>query len=338
MDPLASFSQITYYSQHFTDIGLWSPYVRQVCARHNLFPCQVVRMGIPGTFPTFIIEDRFVVKFYGQLFDGYHSFLVEKVVNQLVNSSENIPVPELINSGFLFDQRSTWPWPYLIFTFLPGTSIGEIFPQIVFEDKLKLADDLGRWIRRLHEIDLPFLPDPLLPNPLSSILESPLPFLPYRTFLKKRRKRCVNDHRQWGTLPDRLVDQINDWLPLVDALIPPGKDAYLIHADLTKDHIFGSLQNGHWVTSGIIDLGDAMLGDIYYELVALHLDLFAYDRLLLSAFLEAYGIDDWLRQDFHRKAMACTLLHRFNVLANLTKVYPEWQSLSNLNELAELIW
>ena len=56
-----------------------------------------------------------------------------------------------------------------------------------------------------------------------------------------------------------------------------------------------------WTSLAIIDFGDARIGDIYTELNALHLDLFARDKRLLSAFLDAYGMDPWLAEDFARK-------------------------------------
>jgi hygromycin-B 7''-O-kinase len=39
----------------------------------------------------------------------------------------------------------------------------------------------------------------------------------------------------------------------------------------------------------LIDFGDAMVGDLHYELAALHLDLFDCDKRLLRQFLDHYG-------------------------------------------------
>lgn len=340
MNPLASFTQIDYYSQHFTDTTLWTPFVLQVCHRHNLFPCASVRVGIPGTFPTFIVEDCWVIKFYGELFDGYRSFVIEKSVSDLVSvTSTALPVPELIAEGFLFASSSEWPWPYLIFAFLPGASIGGVYSQVKDEDKFDLAHDLGRWIKYLHAIN-PLTTPIHLPDENQTSFHLPLPsqLIPYPAFLEQRRQQCAADHRAWGALPAHLIEQIDAFLPPAASLVPPHPRQYLIHADLTNDHILGSLVNGRWKTSGIIDFGDAMLGDIYYELVALYLDSFAYDRQLLAAFLESYGVDEWLTEDFRHKAMTCTLLHRFNVLENLSAHFPESESLTDLNKLAELLW
>ena len=71
------------YRRYFMDVDYWRPYVQIVCQRHQLTPYQTIRTGLPGCYPTFIVDDRWVVKFFGQLFDGALAFEAEKEVNQL---------------------------------------------------------------------------------------------------------------------------------------------------------------------------------------------------------------------------------------------------------------
>jgi hygromycin-B 7''-O-kinase len=131
---------------------------------------------------------------------------------------------------------------------------------------------------------------------------------------------------------------MDSFLSPVEALLPPDHKTCLVHADLNGDHILGRLEAEQWITTGIIDFGDARLGDIYYELVPMHLDLFKCDRHLLSVFLAVYGIEDRQLQDFPRKAMTCTLLQPFNVLVNLRQMLPELDSFKSLDDLANQIW
>jgi aminoglycoside/choline kinase family phosphotransferase len=86
----------------------------------------------------------------------------------------------------------------------------------------------------------------------------------------------------------------------------------------------------------VIDFGDAMLGNIFYELSALHLDLFACDKSLLKAFLQAYGLPP--DRDFVRKAMVTSLLHQFDVYGHLFAWKPSLQKSSTLDEFAERLW
>jgi hypothetical protein len=86
-------------------------------------------------------------------------------------------------------------------------------------------------------------------------------------------------------------DQIDDYLA------PPSDERYLVHADLHGDHIF--IRDGH--LAGIIDWGDALCGDPYYDLPALFFGTFGASKPLLRTFLDAYG---WpVGSDFVHRAM-----------------------------------
>ena len=108
-----------------------------------------------------------------------------------------------------------------------------------------------------------------------------------------------------------------------------------IHSDLTRDHVLGLLENGHWKTGAIIDFGDALIGNIFYELAALHLELFDGDRRLLQAFLQTYGSPPG--PDFVRQAMVTSLMHQFDVYGPLFEK-PELRRIRTLDELAECLW
>ena len=64
--PLDGLLKIGKYRRLFTDAAFWTPFVREVCLRHGLMPCENVRVGIPGSMPAFIVEDRWLVKFFGK--------------------------------------------------------------------------------------------------------------------------------------------------------------------------------------------------------------------------------------------------------------------------------
>jgi len=122
------------------------------------------------------------------------------------------------------------------------------------------------------------------------------------------------------------------------ALIPPDQSPSLIHADLTRDHLLGDLRDGDWQLRAIIDFGDALSGDLFYELVVLHLDLFNADRRLLQAFLSAYQPSPFHRQDFMHKAMTLTLLHPYDAFALPFARHPALHECTSLEELAHSLW
>ena len=95
---------------------------------------------------------------------------------------------------------------------------------------------------------------------------------------------------------------------------------------------------GDWQLRAIIDFGDALSGDLFYELVVLHLEIFDADPRLLREFLAAYQPSPFHQQDFTRKAMTLTLLHPYDAFATLFARHPELRQCTSLDELANRLW
>jgi len=321
MSALDQLDDIQHYGRLFTDLDLWAPYVKRVLARHGLQPRNPARTGVPGTCPTFIAGERWVVKFFGRLYDGAESFAAEREAGRLAGLDPHIRVARLAAEGEL--GEGAWPWPYLIFEYIPGASIGEVMHQLSFADMLQAARDLGETVRRLH--GLPLGGSTVFPNSHAAHLR----------FLETQRAGAAERHRQWGCLPERLTGQIDDFIPLPEALVDRDRSPHLIHADLTRDHLLGRLIDGRWTSLALIDFGDAMTGGLPYELGALHLDLFAGDPRLLAAFLDAYELPADQRAGLPRKALSAALLHRFNLFEGLRGKAAAAES---LEALARMVW
>lgn len=313
------------YGAHFMDLSIWEPHVRRVCQRHNLQSGEPIRPGLAGTYPTFIVAERWVVKFFGQLFGGAAAFQAEHRANQLVARQPNLLAPALVATGSLLEKGQPWRWPYLVFEYVPGISIGEVSEQISFEDRLALARQLGEITRQMHCL------------PIESIrLSAGQGWQPYLEFLEAQRSICVSNHRKWNSLPENLLVQIEAFLLPPEEIIDFSQRPSMIHADITRDHILGRIEAGRWHTLALIDFGDAMIGDVFYELAALHLDTFQYDRRFLRAFLESYGLSKHQKINFPRKAMSTALLHQFNVFDGLRSRINHFPD--TLEALALQIW
>lgn len=319
--------QIDQYRKLFTDAVFWQPYVRSACYDAGL-SCGVVRGGIAGTCPVFIVDNRYVVKFFGRLFDGEKGFQAELHANRIAQSVREIPLPSLITQGQLLPGGPSWSWPYLIYGFLPGVPIGQVWDQLTEPMKLDIAAQLGQTIKLLHAI-------PLTSNPYFSN-----DWTPFLAFLEMQRKTCSTRLRAAGGIPDHLLKQVEPFFLPIDQLVDPNRFPHLIHADLTRDHLLGCITDGKWLTSGLIDFGDAKVGNIFYELVALHLDLFQASKAMLKTFLQVYQPDRHVLEGFSIKAMNMLLLHEFGVeiFHNLFIHSPELTQIDTLDALADTIW
>jgi hygromycin-B 7''-O-kinase len=319
------FATVEEYAGCFTDAGYWRPYVEVVCVRHRLGPCRRVRPGLPGTHPVFIVDGRYAVKFYTRLFGGAASFPIELDVYGLIARTPGLPAPALMASGALFTGDDGWTWPYIVTRIIRGTSIGEVEDRVAYPDKVAMSAFLGRVVRRIHSL------------PLASARRLRPSWENFDLFLAERRAGCVEHARRQG-MPELLVAQIDGYLPALSGLIDRTSAPHLLHCDLNADHILGYFDGGRWRPTGIIDFGDAKVGDRLYELVAIHIGLFRCDKRLLRVFLRSYGFDEALRRDFVARAMSLTLLHEFDVLAEVFGMFHAASEIKDLDELAELMW
>ena len=302
--------------------------MRDVCQKHG-FACKQVIPGVPGTFPTFVAETDMdadqklfsvVVKFFGPLFNGAGSFHIERELGQWLGIHP-LPIP---SPAILAEGQLDHDWWYLIFERVAGVSIGQVMDKLSMDDWLVVARQMGEYMRCLHDHTMSKYPG--LPISMTPSMNK------YARFLKQQRRTCLANHQAWNDLPSHLLDQLEGFVLPVDQLVDFNASPHLIHADLTADHLLGRLVNDRWQTLAVIDWGDAMTGNLLYELVALHLDLFRSNTTLLRVCLEAYGLPAFYQHDLPRKALSMVLLHPFPMPA---WVYQTHWNTRTLPELAD---
>lgn len=249
----------------------------------------------------------------------------------LLATDPTIPAPRLIASGVL-DPDDDWRWEYIVSTQLPGESYGTVRERLSAKNRREVARFIADVTTSIHRL-IP-LPDGDLSLPLSPDWKR------WDAFMTRQMRSCTERHRAWGTLPNRnyLIDQIAPYLAQTADLLAHSGPPVMLHCDLTADHILGEWQGKTWTPTGIIDFGDAKVGDRLYELVALHIECFGGDKDLLHVFLDRYGFDFTRPSEFARHAMSMTLLHEFNVLETVFSFMPEAREVTTLDQLATALW
>lgn len=297
-----------YVSQR-ADIAFWWPHVADILNRHGLSDVgQEPAAGVGGTYPTFIHGDV-VVKLFGHVHSWRERHAAERGAHVLIATDPEIAAPSLLAEGRLHDGSGA-QWPYLVTTRMPG--VAWAYADLSDEQKRAVAAELGSQIRRVHA---------LIPS-------------------------GVARHEDWATLdvaaaaersslPPHLTAQIDDYLARLEAF-----DRVFVHSDITGRHVF--VENGR--LTGIIDWGDAMVTDRHCEIVQPHRDMFACDKALLRAFLDACEWPDG--EDFPRQALGLAL-HRhaiglaqhltMDVFEPIAAAFP-LDEISTLDELATVLF
>lgn len=283
-----------HYGDHLGNAGYWAPYIEAALDDAGL-AISPLECGEVGTFPTFLVGEL-VVKLFGPGFDGPASFRAERAMHELLARHPEIPAPGLVGAGQLWEDAPHWP--YLITERLAGTPIRDLEPPD--ETGLEISAQLGAAVFHLHRLEPP-----------AAVAD--------RDLLPGLRATAPARAAGFG-LPQRLAAQVPSFL--ADALAPDT----LVHADLTADHLFvldGRLE-------AIIDWGDALVADPYYELVAAWNGI-GRDERRLDAFLTAYG---WTRgDDFSKRLLQAILEFQFNAVAGLPELV-DLDSVGSLDELA----
>jgi hypothetical protein len=308
------------YGARFVDLAFWRPYVERIARAHGL-PAGAMAMGEPGTFPTFILGRSHVVKLFGAPFGGPRCWAVERDVARLIGGTTlAIPISGVIAAGVLSREPD---WRYLVTALVSGEPFAAAGRRLDAEARGNVAAALGRLLRPLH--DLPVPPGTALGDGGAD----------WQAFLDGQRRDLAERHRAWGTLPERLLAQVDGYV--AGDRVPDHTSPSLVHADLHDHHLIGATTGAGWAIRGVIDWGDARLGDRFYELPALHFGFCHGDRAMLRAFLAAYGWPGAGSAAFARRAMAMTLLHEFNVMEHVGSNV-DLDALASLDDLATSLW
>jgi hygromycin-B 7''-O-kinase len=246
--------------------------VRAALAQSGLPPPAELRAGTIGTFPTYLTGTGLVVKLFAEVHDGAECHAAE-VASAGALAGTGLPVPALVAGGELYPDAEGWRWPYLVFEEAPGVPLATARPSLGRSQLQALAEDAGDLVRRLHAV----------PGPNGT----------WDAFLRvlERRKGQVphEDHRRHGYLAPHLLDAVPAYLARhpdevrFDVTAPPT----FLHADLHHDHLFLDPDTGHLVS--VIDWGDVLEGDRWYDFGALVTGSFHGDRRMIDACYDAYG-------------------------------------------------
>lgn len=155
-------------------------------------------------------------------------------------------------------------WWVLIMSRLQGTSLNKLWPTLHQAQKTHIAFQMGELAAQLHAQDTKGLSD----------LDIDWPSL----LLEQRQYVLSNPH-----LPERLKQTLPDFLNSIPLPSPQASNV-LLHGDLSAGNL---LIHDNQIT-GLIDFGDAKLGEFSHEFISPASHLFRGDSQLLKAFYRGY--------------------------------------------------
>lgn len=259
---------------------------RQIGERHGALG--VVRRFSTGSLPVLELGEEHVVKLFPQVWldESDHEAAVLRAIEPVGLA------PRVVALGNLDG------WAYLLMTRARGRSLAELWGELEAPAKRDIVRQVGRWLRRLHELPVEGAP---------SVLD-------WEPFLAGQLKGCAERQRSLG-LAREWADGLETFLGAsgVAARTPRA----LMHTELMPDHLTVEPEGEGWRLAGVVDFEPAMVGDPEYELASFAAFFFRGEVELFGALEEGYGGFD---PGWRTRALAYTCLHRY---AHVPR-YLEW--------------
>lgn len=305
----------SHYASVRTDAEFWRPHVAEIARRHALSMETYEAVRGDGTNVVFFVGNA-VIKLYTPYYHGRETKGMEVAALEALRIDPAIPVPKVVARGDLLYDSGDWSWPYVVMTRMNGRVLEADWATLETPAKERLLGDLGAKLRRIHAVT---------PSPeLASVWKSHWP-RGFDEFLARQLDLLLG-HADVAVLP--FASELRS--APVAGLGPSWP--VLLHGDIEPDHLFVDGES----ISGIIDFGDAKIGDPLYDFVTIRQDL-ATTPELRAAFLEGYGLDPNREDNLIKRLALYAMLHEWHTLSDVI----EWTVKSgakSIRELGEWLW
>jgi aminoglycoside phosphotransferase (APT) family kinase protein len=217
----------------------------QICNRHHDYLVLLVQLRHPSI--------EVAVKLAGPEAPLACPFERTAMLHRLVATCTNIPMPEVLAVNMSYQ---TWPWRYLIKTYIPGQEWAVVRRQMNPEELSNAYQQIGNAVAQLHTIHFPMFGELAVDGSVQGDE-------PYLTALTEHARSAIKNAH--------LRDLFFSVLEKQQALFLDVRDASLCHEDLHKHNILFQYRQGRWHLATILDFDKAWAGHHETDLARLEL-------------------------------------------------------------------
>jgi len=275
------------FGKLLADADAWLPVVALLREKHDLDE-EFTQSSI-GSVAVFLSRS-WCIKLHPPLAADLESCELEVAVLRHLNRDGAARLP--VATPAIVAEGTVEGWAYFVATRLPGEPIEDVWPTTPPTVRVELARQLGECVRAMHDL------------PLESLVRFAIP---WKAFRDEQRGRCLD---QESDLEPARMAELEAFLELGDDRPAPEFEPALLHTELGPGHVL--VQDG--TISGLIDFGDAMIGDPEYDFAAVGLFVTRGDKRAFSAFSQSYGgnADPVERAS---RTLRHALLHKYGTLS-----------------------
>ncbi len=191
----------------------------------------------------------------------------EILVAPLLEGKLSLQTPRLIASGEI-DH-----WVFVIFSRLQGTLLADIWPSLDIEQKRSIMLQTGQLVRELGSVE--FDADIAIK-------------VDWPNYIHKLINDCIARHQR-RKMPETLLTQVMPYIEAAGDFAKAG-DLRFIHMDIHPWNLMAKQEQGQWRLTGLLDFGDAIVGNSdRLEILTPMIFMAQGNTLLLQALLQSYG-------------------------------------------------
>jgi aminoglycoside phosphotransferase (APT) family kinase protein len=215
---------------------------------------------------------KIVVKLAGPRSPLIPAFERAATIHRLVRQYTAIPVADILAVD---TSCQTWPWPYLIKTYLPGDEWATVRPRLNPAELAEAYTQLGHAVAQLHAIRFPLFGE-LSGQPIQGAQV-------YLTALIERAQSAIK--------PPRWRDLFLSLLQANAPLFSQVEQANLCHDDLHKHNLLFQHRSGRWQLAAILDFDKAWAGHAETDLARLEFWRGLIGPTFWSAYTSIHAVD-----------------------------------------------
>lgn len=211
----------------------------------------------------------------------------ECIVAPLLDGKLSLATPRLLGAGTVDN------WVFVISSRLRGTSLATIWPALDADQKRPIMRQVGTLLRELR----------------SSECDAGMAIrVEWQEYIRTLSASCLARHQRKG-MPVHLAEQVMPYLDAAGDFAPAGQ-ARFIHLDIHPWNLMAHQEQGRWRLCGLLDFGDAIVGNSdRFELLTPLMFMAQGDASLAQTMFDAYGLrDDVDAPTLRRQLMASALI------------------------------
>lgn len=299
------------FTVHFKS-EFWRAFAETVCRRHKI-SFEILRRAENGENVVFLIDDRFVLKFFTPFKDGFRR---ERIALEYARDKSFIKFPDVMFADAIeaFD--------YLITNQFAGVSMTRAdWLKLDYNRQMKFAARLAAGLKELHSHDaasFAFDWNEFVRRQIETVFE--------------RQKTSGATARWLKSLPRYLEENLK--------LLPESCRKVFQHGDVHFGNLsFRQTTTGELEICGLFDFADSLKGFHEYEFVAVGVLMLQGQADLQREFFRAYGYaESEINSELRRRLMLLTILYEHSSLKRYAaRLKPEAIDFT-LDKLERAIW